>query len=154
RRDFRLGSRGGCSRGIMCVGLGAPRMRFLFGDYALDLERRELRRGAELVEVEPQVFDLLAYLVENRDRVASKDNLLAAVWHGRTGPDSPWPSRIPAARRPSATAASSSASYAPCPAAASGSSARCASSPPHRPPARGIISPPTRNPPRRSPPRR
>src|SRR6516162_4732016 len=74
-------------------------MRFLFGDYALDLERRELRRGAELVEVEPQVFDLLAYLVENRDRVASKDDLLAAVWHGRIVSESTLTSRITAARQ-------------------------------------------------------
>ena len=73
-------------------------MRFLFGDYALDLERRELRRGAELVEVEPQVFDLLAYLVANRDRVASKDDLLAAVWHGRIVSESTLTSRITAAR--------------------------------------------------------
>src|ERR1700757_3568838 len=82
----------------MCAGLGAPRMRFLFDDYALDLERRELRRGAELVEVEPQVFDLLAYLVANRDRVASKDDLLAAVWHGRIVSESTLTSRITAAR--------------------------------------------------------
>src|SRR6516225_9826737 len=82
----------------MCAGLGVPRMRFLFGDYALDRERRELRRGAELVEVEPQVFDLLAYLVENRDRVASKDDLLAAVWHGRIVSESTLTSRITAAR--------------------------------------------------------
>jgi DNA-binding winged helix-turn-helix (wHTH) protein/pimeloyl-ACP methyl ester carboxylesterase len=74
-------------------------MRFLFGDYALDLERRELRRGADLVEVEPQVFDLLAYLVENRDRVASKDDLLAAVWHGRIVSESTLTSRITAARQ-------------------------------------------------------
>src|SRR5262245_29863016 len=74
-------------------------MRFLFGDYALDLERRELRRGAELVEVEPQVFDLLAYLVENRDRVASKDDLLAAVWDGRIVAASTLTSRITAARQ-------------------------------------------------------
>ena len=73
-------------------------MRFLFGDYALDLERRELRRGAGLVEVEPQVFDHLAYLVANRDRVASKDDLLAAVWHGRIVSESTLTSRITAAR--------------------------------------------------------
>ncbi len=73
-------------------------MRFLFGDYALDRERRELRRGAELIEVEPQVFDLLAYLVANRDRVASKDDLLAAVWHGRIVSESTLTSRITAAR--------------------------------------------------------
>jgi DNA-binding winged helix-turn-helix (wHTH) protein/pimeloyl-ACP methyl ester carboxylesterase len=74
-------------------------MRFLFGDYALDLERRELRRGAELVEVEPQVFDLLAYLVEHRDRVASKDDLPAAVWRGRIVSESTLTSRITAARQ-------------------------------------------------------
>jgi DNA-binding winged helix-turn-helix (wHTH) protein/pimeloyl-ACP methyl ester carboxylesterase len=73
-------------------------MRFLFGDYVLDLERRELRRGGDLVQVEPQVFDLLAYLVEHRDRVASKDDLLAAVWHGRIVSESTLTSRITAAR--------------------------------------------------------
>ena len=44
---------------------------------------RELKCGNELVAVEPQVFDLLFYLIENRDRVVSKDDLIAAVWHGR-----------------------------------------------------------------------
>jgi len=73
-------------------------MRFLFGDYVLDLERRELRRGGDLVQVEPQVFDLLAYLVAHRDRVASKDDLLAAVWHGRIVSESTLTSRITAAR--------------------------------------------------------
>jgi DNA-binding winged helix-turn-helix (wHTH) protein/pimeloyl-ACP methyl ester carboxylesterase len=74
-------------------------MRFLFGDYVLDLERRELRRGGDLVQVEPQVFDLLAYLVAHRDRVASKDDLLAAVWHGRIVSESTLTSRITAARQ-------------------------------------------------------
>lgn len=73
-------------------------MRFLFGDYVLDLERRELRRGGDLVQVELQVFDLLAYLVAHRDRVASKDDLLAAVWHGRIVSESTLTSRITAAR--------------------------------------------------------
>ena len=58
-------------------------MLFAFGDYALDIKRRELRRGAQLIALEPQVFDLLAYLVQHRDRVLSKDDLLRAVWHGR-----------------------------------------------------------------------
>jgi DNA-binding winged helix-turn-helix (wHTH) protein len=44
---------------------------FLFGDCTLDVERRELRRGAELIPVEPQVFDLLVYLLRNRDRVVT-----------------------------------------------------------------------------------
>jgi len=52
----------------------------VFGEYVLDNERRELRRGATPLAVEPQVFDLLVYLVQQRDRVVSKDDLLQAVW--------------------------------------------------------------------------
>ena len=51
-------------------------MVFRFGDHVLDIERRELRRGAEPVALEPQVFDLLVYLVRNRGRVVSKDDLI------------------------------------------------------------------------------
>ena len=74
-------------------------MQFLFGDHTLDGDRRELRRGAESVAVEPQVFDLLIYLVENRDRVVSKDDLIASVWGGRVVSDSTLTSRINAARK-------------------------------------------------------
>src|SRR6187200_3171274 len=74
-------------------------MQFLFGDHTLDADRRELRRGAEPISVEPQVFDLLIYLVENRDRVVSKDDLIAAVWGGRIVSDSTLTSRINAARK-------------------------------------------------------
>jgi DNA-binding winged helix-turn-helix (wHTH) protein len=74
-------------------------MQFLFGDCALDADRRELRRGADLVQVEPQVFDLLVHLLRNRDRVVSKDDLVAAVWQGRTVSDSTLSTRITAARR-------------------------------------------------------
>ena len=49
----------------------------------LDVDRRELRRGDELVTIEPQVFDLLVFLVENRDHVVSKDDLIKGVWDGR-----------------------------------------------------------------------
>jgi DNA-binding winged helix-turn-helix (wHTH) protein len=49
---------------------------FRFGDHVLDIELRELRRGAELIALEPQVFDLLTYLVRNRGRVVSKDDLI------------------------------------------------------------------------------
>ena len=69
-----------------------------FGDYEIDVERRELRRAKILVHVEPQVFDLLVYLVENRDRVVSKDDLIASVWGGRIVSDSTLTSRINAAR--------------------------------------------------------
>jgi adenylate cyclase len=55
----------------------------LFEDFALDTERRELRRGDAPVAVEPMVFDLLAYVVENRQRVVSRDDLIAHVWDGR-----------------------------------------------------------------------
>jgi pimeloyl-ACP methyl ester carboxylesterase/DNA-binding winged helix-turn-helix (wHTH) protein len=74
-------------------------VQFLFENHQLDIERRELRRGAELVAVEPQVFDLLVYLVQNRDRVVSKDDLIAAVWGGRIVSDSTLTSRINAARK-------------------------------------------------------
>jgi TolB-like protein/DNA-binding winged helix-turn-helix (wHTH) protein len=72
---------------------------FSFGDCTLDVERRELRRRAEPVAVEPQVFDLLIYLLHNRDRVVSKDDLLAAIWGGRIVSESTLTSRINAARK-------------------------------------------------------
>src|SRR5436190_6657066 len=65
----------------------------------LDIERRELRRGSEPIAVEPQVFDLLIYLVRNRDRVVSKDDLIGSVWGGRIVSDSTLTSRINAARK-------------------------------------------------------
>lgn len=74
-------------------------MQFLFGDYSLDLGRRELKRGAELVAVEPQVFDLLIYLIENRDRVVSKDDIFASVWSGRIVSESTLTSRVAAVRK-------------------------------------------------------
>jgi TolB-like protein len=74
-------------------------VQFLFGDHMLDDDLRELRRGQEPVAVEPQVFDLLIYLVQNRDRVVSKDDLIAAVWGGRVVSDSTLTSRINAARK-------------------------------------------------------
>jgi len=74
-------------------------VQFVFGDYALDVSRRELRHGASLIAVEPQVFDLLVYLLQNRDRVVSKDDLLEAVWGGRIVSESTLTSRINAARR-------------------------------------------------------
>ncbi len=74
-------------------------MTFLFGDYTLDVDRRELRRGSELVAVEPQVFDLLVHLVRHRERVVTKDELIEAIWNGRIVSESTLTSRINAARR-------------------------------------------------------
>jgi hypothetical protein len=48
------------------------RLQFRFADHLLDTERRELRRGDTPVALEPQVFDLLVHLVQNRDRVADR----------------------------------------------------------------------------------
>ena len=73
-------------------------MRYLFDDYALDADRRELLRGTAPVSVEPQVFDLLLYLVQNREHVVSKDELFASVWRGRIVSESALTTRINAAR--------------------------------------------------------
>jgi TolB-like protein len=72
---------------------------YSFAPYVLDTGTRELRRGGELVAVEPQVFDLLIVLIENRDRVVSKDDLIASVWNGRIVSESTLTSRINAARK-------------------------------------------------------
>jgi TolB-like protein len=74
-------------------------VQFLFADHVLDTKRRELRRGPELIALEPQVLDLLVYLVQNRDRVVSKDDLIASVWGGRIVSDANLTSRIYAARK-------------------------------------------------------
>ena len=58
-------------------------MLYSFEDFSLDTARRELRRSGTVIALQPQVFDLLEYLIRDRDRVVSKDDLLAAVWNGR-----------------------------------------------------------------------
>ena len=73
-------------------------MLYLFDGYALDTDRRELRRGEKLLPVEPKVFDLLAYLIESRERVVTKDDLIAQVWMGRVISESALSSCINAAR--------------------------------------------------------
>jgi adenylate cyclase len=73
-------------------------LRYLFEDYTLDAERRELHRGADIVPVAPQVFDLLEYLIRNRKRVVSKDDLINAVWNGRSVSDAALTTRLNAAR--------------------------------------------------------
>ena len=74
-------------------------MRFEFGDHLLDVERHELRRRGERIALEPQVFDLLVYLLLNRDRVVSRDDVIAGVWGGRIVSDSAVTTRINAARK-------------------------------------------------------
>jgi TolB-like protein len=78
--------------------IGHSNLRYLFEDCVLDTDRRELFRGSRPVPVEPQVFDLLVHLLRNRERVVSRDDLLAAVWHGRIVSESALGTRINAAR--------------------------------------------------------
>jgi adenylate cyclase len=85
------GYRGLSSKGIRIL-------RYLFEDYAFDPDRRELYRGAEVVPIAPQVFDLLDYLIRNRERVVSKDDLINAVWNGRSVSDAALTTRLNVAR--------------------------------------------------------
>ena len=73
-------------------------MRYLFEDFALDTDRRELRRGDGVVPTTPQVFDLLDYLIGQRERVVTKDDLIRAVWNGRIVSDAALTTRLNAAR--------------------------------------------------------
>ena len=70
-----------------------------FDNCELDTEMFELRRKGEVVPVQPQVFELLRYLVENRDRMVTRDELFSNVWSGRLVSDTALSSRIRAARR-------------------------------------------------------
>ncbi len=73
-------------------------MQFTFDNQTLDTERRELLRDGTAIPVQPQVFDLLVYLVQNRERVVSKEDLIGLVWAGRTVSGSTFTSRVNAAR--------------------------------------------------------
>jgi DNA-binding winged helix-turn-helix (wHTH) protein len=70
----------------------------LFENYVLDSDRRELHCGGAPVPVEPQVFDLLEYLLRHREHVVSKDDLLSAIWGGRIVSESALNTRMNAAR--------------------------------------------------------
>jgi TolB-like protein len=74
-------------------------VQFLFADCVLDAERRELTRASEVIATGPQVFDLLLYLIQNRERVVSKDDVLDSVWSGRTVSESTLTSHINAVRK-------------------------------------------------------
>jgi TolB-like protein/tetratricopeptide (TPR) repeat protein len=73
-------------------------LRYHFGEFALDTDRRELHRGTEIVSIAPQVFDLLDYLIRNRERVVSKNDLINAVWNGRAVSDAALTTRLNVAR--------------------------------------------------------
>ena len=81
-----------------CTSLEGKALRYHFEDFCLDTDQRELRSGNEPVPIEPQVFDLLSYLIRHRERVVSRDDLIAAVWGGRIISESALTTRVNAAR--------------------------------------------------------
>jgi TolB-like protein len=92
-------------RSSVCVGVldwrpqpWAAKLRYLFEDFLLDTDQRELRRGENVLAVGPKVFDLLVLLAGNRERVISKDDLITAIWNGRVVSESALTSCINAAR--------------------------------------------------------
>ena len=94
---FPLPGRGTLRSAAMSVA-GEASLLYLFEDYCSRHDRRELRQGSTAIELEPQVFDLLAYLIDNRERVVSKEDLIASVWQGRIVSESALSSRINAVR--------------------------------------------------------
>ena len=96
-----------------CFSLGAKTfVIYEFENYALDVAKRELRCDGHQMHVEPQTFDVLQYLLVNRERVVSKDDLIAGVWKGRIVSESTLSSSITTARKALGTAASRSGSSA------------------------------------------
>ncbi|MBE0529979.1 MAG: alpha/beta fold hydrolase [Rhodospirillales bacterium] len=76
-----------------------PGRQLQIADFTLDLDAAELRRGGDVVAIEPQVFDLIALLASQAGRVISRDEIIQAVWRGRIVSDSAISTRINAARR-------------------------------------------------------
>jgi adenylate cyclase len=74
-------------------------LNFRFSDFEVDIARRELRRAGAIVHTEPQVFDLLVHLIQNRDRIVRKNELIDVIWRGRIVSETALSSRINAARR-------------------------------------------------------
>jgi DNA-binding winged helix-turn-helix (wHTH) protein len=78
-------------------------LRYLFEEYAFDTDQRELHREADVIAIAPQVFDPLEYLIRNRQRVVSKDDLIKddlinAIWSGRVVSDAALTTRLNVAR--------------------------------------------------------
>lgn len=74
-------------------------MIYRFGAFAIDPAIYELRQHGTPVSIEPQVFNVLWHLLQNRDRIVSRDELIETVWDGRAVSDTTLSSRIFAARR-------------------------------------------------------
>jgi TolB-like protein len=80
------------------VSRGNDNLRYLFENCVFDTDRRELHRGANIVAIAPQVFDLIDFLIRNRERVVSKDDLIENIWNGRIVSDAALTTRLNAAR--------------------------------------------------------
>lgn len=78
---------------------GAPQMCWRFDEFELDGVQHEVRRHGEPVSLEPQVFELLAYLIANHQRIVSRDELMDTVWGAGRGSDASLSTRIKEARR-------------------------------------------------------
>ena len=74
-------------------------MKYFFNDYELDISSQELIQDNHQVNIEPQVFDLLVYMVENRGKLIDHQELIKSIWNGRIVSDSAIASRISAARK-------------------------------------------------------
>lgn len=74
-------------------------MIYVFNEFALDTQLFELRKQNEKVLIEPQVFNLLVYLLCHRDRVVGKEELLEALWNGKVVSDSSLSTCIKAVRK-------------------------------------------------------
>lgn len=83
---------------VLEVSRGDRVLRYLFDNYVFDTDRRELHCDSEAIAIAPKVFDLLDFLIRNRDRVVSKEDLINAVWDGRSVSDAALTTRINAAR--------------------------------------------------------
>jgi TolB-like protein/DNA-binding winged helix-turn-helix (wHTH) protein len=74
-------------------------VKYRFAQFEIDPSQHELRRAGQSMRIEPQVFDLIVYLVRNRDRIVSKDDLIETIWNGRVISEAALSSRINGARR-------------------------------------------------------
>jgi pimeloyl-ACP methyl ester carboxylesterase/DNA-binding winged helix-turn-helix (wHTH) protein len=79
-------------------GLMGDGMIYTFDNCEIDVDRRELRKSGAAVHLDPQVFDLLVYLVRHPGRMITKDELIQAVWNGRVISEGTLTSRVSAAR--------------------------------------------------------
>ena len=71
----------------------------VFDEFVIDLDAAVVSRGGMATHVEPQVFDLIAYLAQNRLRLVSYDEIVEQVWNGRAVSDAAITTRINGARR-------------------------------------------------------